>query len=53
MHIHMYLCVCICTWHYIYTLVVMGHADVFYVYLWHYAYVMIGHDVKCVPYTMT
>lgn len=31
----------------------MGHADVSYVHMWYYAYVMIGHDVKCVSYTMT
>ena len=55
MHIYMCLCVYICTWHftYIYTYVVMGHADASYVHMWHYAYVLIGHDVKCVSYTMT
>lgn len=23
------------------------------VHMWYYAYVMIGHDVKCISYTMT
>ena len=31
----------------------MGHADASYVHMWYYAYVLIGHDVKCVSYTMT
>ena len=31
----------------------MGHTDVSYVHMWYYAYVMIGHDVKCISYTMT